>query len=68
MGKAQSVDTILSAARLIKNNDSKVKIIILGSGIEAERLSKKSKKNGSAQCDFYPFSSYDRGWNIFKGC
>lgn len=44
IGKAQSVDTILSAARLIKNNDSKVKIIILGSGIEAERLSKKSKK------------------------
>lgn len=43
MGKAQALDTILDAARMLQEQGSRVCWVLLGSGVEAARLKQKAQ-------------------------
>jgi glycosyltransferase involved in cell wall biosynthesis len=42
MGKAQALDTVLEAAQLLQRRDSRVCWVILGSGVESDRLKRRA--------------------------
>ena len=44
MGKAQALDAVIDAAKIIKSSHPKVQFVFVGGGIEVERLKKKSEE------------------------
>lgn len=52
IGKAQDMDAVLEAARLLQTENSAIKIILLGSGVEVPRLKKFSEMQNIANVSF----------------
>ncbi len=54
IGKAQALDTVLQAALLLKNRQSKICWIMLGGGVELERLKAEATRQGLTNVVFLP--------------
>jgi lipopolysaccharide/colanic/teichoic acid biosynthesis glycosyltransferase len=54
MGPAQSLDTVLRAAKLIEGSEPRVQIILVGGGIEVERLRALAAKIGITSVRIVP--------------
>jgi colanic acid biosynthesis glycosyl transferase WcaI len=54
MGKAQSLDTVITAAELLKEKASEVAFIFLGGGVEVSRLEALAKTKGLDNVFFLP--------------
>jgi glycosyltransferase involved in cell wall biosynthesis len=54
MGKAQSLDTVIAAARLLQEKHSQVAMIFLGGGVEAARLESLAKSENLENVYFLP--------------
>lgn len=54
MGKAQSLDSLIDAARILKTEALDVKIIFLGSGVELSRIQSLKEKYNLANIIFLP--------------
>jgi colanic acid biosynthesis glycosyl transferase WcaI len=54
MGKAQALDAVLDAAKIINCSQPAVQFVFVGGGIDVERLKKKTEKMGLANVLFLP--------------
>lgn len=54
MGKAQALDAVIDAAKIIDNKHPKVQFVFVGGGIEVERLKKKTEEMGVSNVLFLP--------------
>ncbi len=54
MGKAQSLDTVLKAAEILQNKNASVLFVMLGGGVEVERLKLVCLEKGLKNIKFYP--------------
>jgi colanic acid biosynthesis glycosyl transferase WcaI len=54
MGKAQALDAVLEAARLIKDTLARVQLVFVGGGIEVEKLKMKAAAQGLSNVRFLP--------------
>lgn len=54
MGKAQALDTVLEAARLLQLDSKEIVFIFLGGGVEVERLKQKALDDGLNNVLFLP--------------
>lgn len=54
MGKAQALDAVLDAAKIVSNNQPKVQFVFVGGGIEVERLKQRSADMGLPNVLFLP--------------
>lgn len=52
MGKAQALDTIIESAALLKTNHSRATFVLVGGGVETDRLKLKSKELGLDNIQF----------------
>jgi colanic acid biosynthesis glycosyl transferase WcaI len=54
MGKAQALDAVLDAARLVAPRDARVQFVFVGGGIEVERLKARVVAEGAPNVIFLP--------------
>jgi glycosyltransferase involved in cell wall biosynthesis len=54
MGKAQALDAVLDAAKILSGKDPAVQFVFIGGGIEVERLRRISTENGLSNVLFLP--------------
>ena len=54
MGKAQALDAVIDAARLVAMSNQAVQFVFVGGGIEVERLKRKAGEMGLANTLFLP--------------
>ncbi len=54
MGKAQALDTVIDAAKLIAAQDAPIDFIMLGGGVEVERLQQRSAAENIGNVRFLP--------------
>lgn len=54
MGKAQALDAVLDAAKLVCENQSRVQFVFVGGGIDVERLKQRSIDRGLSNVLFLP--------------
>lgn len=54
MGKAQALDSVLEAAKILQGQDKKVVFVFLGGGVEVERLERKASDDGLLNTVFLP--------------
>ncbi|WP_137807885.1 glycosyltransferase family 4 protein [Pseudomonas sp. G(2018)] len=54
MGKAQSLDTVIAAAQLLREKASEIAFIFLGGGVEVSRLEALAKAEGINNAHFLP--------------
>ena len=54
MGKAQALDAVLEAARLLQSSAPRIHFVLLGDGVELERLKRVASENGLANVSFLP--------------
>ena len=66
MGKAQSLDTILDAAKLIIDRIPKVQFVFIGGGIEVDRLKKRTRDLELSNVIFLPRRPLDEINQILK--
>ena len=65
IGKAQSLDTVIEAAHRLKNEVSSVRFILVGNGIEVDRLCAASVAKGTDNVVFLPQRPVDEMGPIF---
>jgi glycosyltransferase involved in cell wall biosynthesis len=54
MGKAQALDAVLEAARILEQRQSQARIVMLGGGVEVDRLKAQASKFGLGNVIFLP--------------
>jgi glycosyltransferase involved in cell wall biosynthesis len=54
IGKAQNMDAVLEAARLLQTENSAIRIMLLGSGVEVPRLKEVAEMQNIANLSFLP--------------
>lgn len=54
MGKAQALDAVLDAARLLQQRGSRVSFVMVGGGVEVERLKQRAQQEGMQNVVFLP--------------
>ena len=54
IGKAQALDSIISAARILNTNDNNILFAIIGSGIELQNIKDLSRKYKLSNVKFLP--------------
>jgi glycosyltransferase involved in cell wall biosynthesis len=54
MGKAQALDAVLDAARIVMDSQPAVQFVFVGGGIEVERLKRKAAEMGLTNVRFLP--------------
>jgi colanic acid biosynthesis glycosyl transferase WcaI len=54
MGKAQGLDTVLEAAALLQSRDQQIRIVLVGGGVEVDRLQALARSKGLANVLFLP--------------
>lgn len=54
MGKAQALDAVLEAARLLRNKLPKIQFVFVGGGIDVNRLKEKKNEQGLINIRFLP--------------
>ncbi len=52
MGKAQALDAVLDAAKIVASRDSRIQFAFIGGGIEKERLIQRAREEGIANTRF----------------
>ena len=55
MGKAQGLDTVLDAAALLRDQIPNLQFVLVGDGVEKERLRASAKQRGLTNVIFHPF-------------
>lgn len=60
MGKAQALDTVLDAASILLHRSSSVTIVMIGGGVETERLKVEAAQRGLLNVVFIPRVGMDR--------
>ena len=54
MGSAQGLDSVLEAAELVRDRDPRIEFVLVGSGIESDRLQAEAARRGLANVAFVP--------------
>lgn len=54
MGKAQAMDAVLGAGLILKNENPSVRLLLIGGGIEVERLKKSAEERAITNIKFLP--------------
>ena len=67
MGKAQSLDTILEAAEILQKGGSSVLLVMVGGGVEVERLKLLCIEKGLKNIEFYPSVAMGEVGNYLRG-
>lgn len=67
MGKAQALDAVLEAAKLLVHSAPQVEFKFLGRGVEVERLARLARDGGLVNVSFLPQVSMERAAALLRG-